>query len=148
MKRTFKLTLLVCLLLLANLFTLTSCFVELPEDVSKLPDDETTSSEPFTALTYTGKGSKVIKNIYIPKGKFIISGYAQVDASEKYPSSYFDVDLTNSNGNKVAQWFEHLGPSNRTLEKAVFFNGPVSGGILEIQVADYVSWTITIEAAG
>ena len=138
MKRTFKLTLLVCLLLLANLFTLTSCFTDLPED----------ESTPFTTLTYTGKGSKVIKNIVVPNGKFIISGYAKADDDEKYPSSYFEVDLINSNGKKVVFWFEYLGSSQRTLEKASFFNGPINGGILEIQVDDYVSWTITIEAAG
>ena len=110
-----------------------------------LPEDEST---PFTTLTYTGKGSKIIKNINVPKGRFIISGNAQVDEDEEYPFSNFTVDLTNSNGNEVAYWLGTLSSSHRTLEKAEFFNGSVSGGVLEIQVADYVSWTITIEAAG
>lgn len=140
MKRTFKLTLLVCLLLIANLFTLTSCFLELPED-------EPTPSAPFTTLTYEGRGSKVIKNINVPKGKFVISGYASITLSSDYDGGFFNVSLTDSE-NVYESWLAYLNSSSKTVEKAELFVGPMNAGILEIQADDDVSWTITIEAAG
>ena len=138
MKRTFKLTVLVCLLLLANIFTLTSCYTE-------TQDDKSTDSVPFTTLTYQGSGSKVIKNIVVPKGKFIISGYAKMN--DDYFGD-FNVVLTNSNGKMTIYWNTALSSDKLTIEKADFLNGPIDGGILEIQADDSISWTITIEAAG
>ena len=138
MKITFRLTVLVCLLLLANIFTLTSCYTE-------IQDDKSTEPVPFTTLTYEGTGSKVIKNIVVPKGKFIISGYAKIN--DDYYGE-FDVVLTNSNGKMTIYWNTVLGSNKLTIEKADFLNGPIDGGILEIQSNDNISWTITIEAAG
>ena len=110
----------------------------------ELPEEEST---PFTTLTYEGSGSKVIKNINVPNGKFIISGYAKADDNEQYPFSEFDVKLTNSNGKTTVYLHDCVSSDKRTIEKADFFNGPMNGGILEIQADDDVSWTITIEAA-
>ena len=140
MKRTFKLTLLVCLLLLANIFTLTSCFM-----FTETQDDKSAESVPFTTLTYEGSGSKVIKNIVVPKGKFIISGYAKLNGG--YYGD-FDMELTNSNGKLTVYWNTHVSSDTLTVEKADFFNGPIDGGILEIRANDSISWTITIEKAG
>lgn len=137
MKRTFKLTLLVCLLLLANLFTLTSCFTELQEE----------EQTPFTTLTYTGSGSKIIKDIDVPNGKFIISGYAMLNDNDPYAYGSFDVFLKYSNGLSATSWWCALSSDRKTVEKADFFNGDPIGVILEIQAEDNISWTVTIEAA-
>lgn len=141
MIRTFKLTLLVCLLLFANLFTLTSCFMEFPEE-------QHTPSATFTTLTYTGSGCKIIKDIDVPNGKFIISGYATLNDDDPYAYGSFDVFLKYSNGLSAISWWCALSSDRKTVEKADFFNGDTNGVILEIQAEDDISWTITIEAAG
>ena len=110
-----------------------------------MQDDKSTESVPFTTLTYEGSGSKVIKNIVVPKGKFIISGYAKMNDGN---FGNFDVELTNSNGKTPIYWNTNVSSDKQTIEKADFFNGPIDGAILEIEADDNVSWTITIEAAG
>ena len=95
----------------------------------------------FNTLIYSGTGSKVIKNIIVPDGRFIISGYAG-------GTGVFSVDLRYGNGNLATGWYEYLTSSNQTTEKAASFNGVVNGGILEIDAADNISWTIIIEAVG
>lgn len=99
----------------------------------------------FKTLTYTGTGSKIIKNIIVPNGRFVISGYA-IKTYENVGSFY--VYLYYANGNIAAFWIDSLYSGNQTLEKAVSFDGAVNGGILEIQAGDNISWTITIEAVG
>ena len=99
----------------------------------------------FHTLTYTGTGSKVIKNIITPNSKFILSGYA----AKKYGSvGSFYVYLNDEDGNRVAYWIEVLFSNNQTLEKAVTFEDCLQGGILEIQADDNIAWTITIEVSG
>ena len=147
MIRTFKLKLLVCLLLFANLFTLTSCFMEFSEE-QHTPSTPSAPSEPFTTLTYTGTGCKIIKDIDVPNGKFIISGYATLNDDDPYAYGSFDVFLKRSNGLSDISWWCTLSSDRKTVEKADFFNGDTIGLILEIQAEDDISWTITIEAAG
>lgn len=90
----------------------------------------------FETLTYSGKGSKVIKNIVVPKGKFLITVYA-TGGSSLY------LDLRNSFGNEVAEInVYHSG----NVEKAEAFSGSITGGYIEIDTS--ASWTITIEAVG
>lgn len=150
MIRTFKLTLLVCLLLFANLFTLTSCFMEFSEEqhTPSTPSAPSEPSAPFTKLTYTGSGCKIIKDIDVPNGKFIISGYATLNDDDPYAYGSFDVFLKYSNGLSATSWRCVLSSDRKTVEKADFFNGDTIGVILEIQAEDDISWTITIEAAG
>ena len=56
--------------------------------------------------------------------------------------------LNYANGNRAAYWIDSLYSGNQTLEKAVSFEGPINGGILEIEADDNISWTITIEVVG
>ena len=95
----------------------------------------------FKTLTYSGTGSKVIQNISVPKGNFIMSGYAK---STDGRSGSFFVYLNGYH----AYWIETLYSNKQSLEKAVSFQGPINGGILEINAGDNVSWTITIKATG
>ena len=97
----------------------------------------------FKTLTYTGTGSKIIKNISVPNGRFIISGYAVKNYGNV---GSFYMYLNYSNGSRAAYWITSLYSDNQTLEKAETFQGAMSGGILEIQADDNISWTITIEA--
>ena len=99
----------------------------------------------FKTLTYTGTGSKIVKNIVVPDGRFVISGYA-VKTYGNIGSFY--MDLNYANGNLAAYWVDSLYSGNQTLEKAVSFEGPINGGILEIEADDNISWTITIEVVG
>ena len=109
------------------------------------PEEEHTT---FTTLTYTGSGSKIIKDIDVPNGKFIISGYAILNDNDPYAHGSFDVFLKYSNGLSAASWWCALSSDRKTVEKADFFNGDPIGVILEIQAEDNISWTITIEATG
>jgi hypothetical protein len=114
---------------------LTSCFTE------------HTPSTPFTTLTYAGSGSKIIKDIDVPKGKFIISGYATLNDNNSYAYGSFNVFLKYSNGLNATEWWCSLSSDRKNIEKADFFKGDPLGVILEIQTEDNISWTITIEAA-
>ena len=97
----------------------------------------------FNTLTYTGTGSKVIKNIVTPNSKFVLSGYA-VKTNDWIGSFY--VYLNDEDGDRVGYWIETLYSGNKSMEKAFTFEGSLNGGMLEVQADDNISWTITIEA--
>ena len=127
--------------------------MEFPEEqhtpsTPSAPSDTSEPSAPFTTLTYTGSGSKIIKDIDVPNGKFIISGYATLNDDDPYAYGSFDVFLKYSNGLSATSWWCALSSDRKTVEKADFFNGDTIGVILEIHADDDISWTITIEAAG
>lgn len=94
----------------------------------------------FKTLTYSGTGSKVIKNISLPKGKFFLSGRA-TSTNGGYGSFHVYLDYY------TAYWVESLSSSKQYIEKSVPFSGPLSSAILEIDAADNVRWTISIELA-
>ena len=98
----------------------------------------------FETLTYSGTGSKVITNIIIPEGNFVISGYG---TSPEGKGSFY-MYLKRANGRDAAYWIESFYSYETTIEKAEPFTGNINGGVLEIKVADGTSWTITIEAVG
>ena len=94
----------------------------------------------FQTLTYSGKGSKVIKNIVVPDGQFMITGYA---TSTNGQWGNFYVDIYYSSGIRTDYWIES---TNSYLEKAVIIRGAMSGGYIQIDAGSNISWTITIEA--
>ena len=97
----------------------------------------------FETLTYSGVGSKILKNITVPSGKFMISGYATL--IDGYSSSFY-VYLNYSSGSRAAYWIASL--YDGYIEKADAFSGPINGGYIEVSAGANVSWTITIEAIG
>lgn len=98
----------------------------------------------FETITFSGTGSKVITNIVLPEGNFIISGIA----TSSNGSGSFYMYLKRANGYNAAYWIETFLSYKKTIEQAEPFSGAISGGLLEITVPDNATWTITIEATG
>ena len=96
----------------------------------------------FKTLTYSGKGYKAIKDIQIPEGNFTISG---VGKSTNGSAGSFYMNLYYANGNEAADWIEAVYSDEQTVKQTEPFEGPITGGKLEINADDNVSWTITID---
>lgn len=94
----------------------------------------------FKTLTYSGTGSKVIKDINVPKGTFLITGYAT--STDGWIGSFY-VYLNHANGYDAAYWIDS---TNSYLEKAEGFSGSISGGYIEVKADSNIKWKITIEA--
>lgn len=96
----------------------------------------------FKTITYSGKGSQIIKGINLPNGNFLISGKGVLTSG--YVDSFY-VYLKSSNGNTLIYWIESVY-EDESVEKADSFNGPMQNAFIEINAGSDVKWTITIEA--
>lgn len=103
-------------------------------------------SPPFETLSFSGTGQKAFRDINIPAGNYVLIGTATV-SNCNYSVPSFDVYLKKTDGLNAAKWWDHLSSDRKSIEKMELFNGPIDGGVLEINTNDNVSWTITIEAA-
>ena len=97
----------------------------------------------FKALTYSGTGSKVIRNISVPNGNFFITVKASL--SDDYASNIF-VRINHVDGRSAANIIDTVFEGS-PKEKMEAFQGPMNGGFLEITADSSLKWTITIEAA-
>ncbi len=99
----------------------------------------------FETLTYSGKGDKILKDIVLPEGDFVIKVEATLAASE-YSDLIF-VHAYYANGNKAAYLSGHpSGKNGRKDSDQTTFEGPMAGGRIEIETENSISWELTIEA--
>lgn len=104
------------------------------------------ASAPFETLSFSGKGQKAFSGINVPAGNYVLVGTATING-DRYSFSSFDVELKDTDHPYAAWWVGSVSGDNKSVEKMEPFQGPINGGVLEVEAEDSVSWTITIEAA-
>lgn len=101
---------------------------------------------PFEPLSFSGTGQKAFRDINVPAGNYVLVGNATI-TGDRYSFSSFDVELKDIDNPFAARWVGSVSYDNKNVEKMEPFQGPINGGVLEVEAEDSVSWTITIEAA-
>ena len=99
----------------------------------------------FETLQFSNRGDDIFTDIQLPEGKFKISMTSELDATEV--SDLIFVYLYDAEDNRVVLISGHPTKFNGFSDSdQTTFDGPVTGGRIEVETENSISWTITIEA--
>ncbi len=101
----------------------------------------------FEPIIYSGAGDKIISNISLPQGSFVIRLEASIAQHDYILVTSMSVNLHDGNGYSRAFLSGNLREENGfAISEQQMLEGPLNNGRLDIDTYDNISWRVTIEA--